>query len=47
MFCAAGACAGERMGSMDILESLVDSSSHAIFTLDADGIVTHINSLAK
>ena len=32
---------------MDILESLLDSSSHAIFTLDADGIVTHINRQAK
>ena len=32
---------------MDILESLLDSSSHAIFALDADGIVTHINRQAK
>ena len=32
---------------MDILESLLDSSSHAIFTLDRDGIVTHINRQAK
>lgn len=32
---------------MDILESLLNSSSHAIFSLDKDGIVTHINSKAK
>ena len=32
---------------MDILESLLDSSSHAIFALDRDGIVTHINHQAK
>ena len=32
---------------MDILESVLDSSSHAIFTLDADGTVTHINRQAK
>ena len=32
---------------MDILESVLDSSSHAIFTLDRDGIVTHINRRAK
>ncbi len=32
---------------MDILESLLDSSSHAIFALDHDGIVTHINRQAK
>lgn len=32
---------------MDILESLLDSSSHAIFTLDREGIVTHINRQAK
>ena len=32
---------------MDILESLLDSSSHAIFTLDRDGNVTHINRQAK
>ncbi len=32
---------------MDILESLLDSSSHAIFALDRDGIVTHINRQAK
>ena len=32
---------------MDILESLLNSSSHAIFSLDKDGIVTHINRKAK
>ena len=32
---------------MDILESVLNSSSHAIFALDADGIVTHINRQAK
>ena len=32
---------------MNILESVLDSSSHAIFTLDRDGIVTHINHQAK
>lgn len=32
---------------MDILESLLNSSSHAIFALDQDGIVTHINAKAK
>lgn len=32
---------------MDILESVLDSSSHAIFTMDRDGIVTHINRQAK
>ena len=32
---------------MDILESLLNSSSHAIFALDAGGIVTHINRQAK
>ena len=32
---------------MDILESVLDSSSHAIFTLDHEGIVTHINHQAK
>ena len=32
---------------MDILESLLNSSSHAIFALDRDGIVTHINRRAK
>jgi len=32
---------------MDILESLLDSSSRAIFALDRDGIVTHINRQAK
>ena len=35
------------MGAMDILKSLLDSSSHAIFALDRDGIVTHINRQAK
>ena len=37
----------ERVGHMNILESLLDSSSHAILTLDADGTVTHINRQAK
>ena len=32
---------------MNILESVLDSSSHAIFTLDREGIVTHINRQAK
>ena len=32
---------------MDILESVLDSSSHAIFTMDREGIVTHINRQAK
>ena len=32
---------------MDILESLLNSSSHAIFALDEEGIVTHINAKAK
>lgn len=32
---------------MDILESLLDSSSRAIFALDRDGTVTHINRQAK
>ena len=32
---------------MNILESLLDSSSHSIFALDHDGIVTHINRQAK
>lgn len=32
---------------MNILESLLDSSSHSIFTLDHDGIITHINRQAK
>ena len=33
--------------AMDILESLLNSSSHAIFALDREGIVTHINRRAK
>ncbi len=33
--------------AVDILESVLDSSSHAIFTLDHEGIVTHINHQAK
>ena len=37
----------ERKVPMNILESVLDSSSHAIFTLDRDGIVTHINHQAK
>ena len=37
----------ERKAPMNILESVLDSSSHAIFTLDRDGIVTHINHQAK
>lgn len=32
---------------MDILESLLNTSSHAIFALDQDGIITHINRNAK
>ena len=32
---------------MDLLQWLMDSSSHAIFTLDRDGIITHINQQAK
>ena len=32
---------------MDILQDVMDSSSHAIFTLDREGIVTHINQQAK
>ena len=32
---------------MDLLQCLMDSSSHAIFTLDRDGIITHINQQAK
>lgn len=35
------------MGTVDILESVLDSSSHAIFTLDHEGIVTHMNHQAK
>ena len=37
----------ERKAPMNILESVLDSSSHAIFTLDREGIVTHINRQAK
>ena len=36
-----------REFTVDILESVLDSSSHAIFTLDHEGIVTHINHQAK
>ena len=32
---------------MDILQSVMDSSSHAMFTMDRQGIVTHINRQAK
>lgn len=32
---------------MDILQSIMDSSSHAMFTMDCQGIVTHINQQAK
>lgn len=32
---------------MDILQSVMDSSSHAMFTIDREGIVTHINQQAK
>ena len=32
---------------MDILQSVMDSSSHAMFTMDRQGIVTHINQQAK
>lgn len=32
---------------MDILQSILDSSTHAIFTLNSNGIVTHINRQAK
>ena len=32
---------------MDLLQCLMDSSSHAIFTLDRAGIITHINQQAK
>ena len=37
----------ERSTAMDLLQCLMDSSSHAIFTLDRDGIITHINQQAK
>lgn len=32
---------------MDILQSLMDTSSHGIFAIDRDGIITHINRRAK
>ena len=32
---------------MSLLESLLETSSHAIFTLDRQGIITHINRQAK
>ena len=32
---------------MNILQSVMDSSSHAMFTMDRQGIVTHINRQAK
>ena len=32
---------------MDILQSVMDSASHAMFTMDRQGIVTHINQQAK
>lgn len=32
---------------MDILQSVMDCSSHAMFTMDRQGIVTHINRQAK
>lgn len=32
---------------MDMLQSVMDASSHAMFTLDREGIVTHINRQAK
>ena len=32
---------------MDLLQSVIDSSSHAIFTIDHAGTVTHINRQAK
>lgn len=32
---------------MDILQNVMDSSSHAMFTMDRQGIVTHINQQAK
>lgn len=38
---------GKGWRTVDILESVLDSSSHAIFTLDHEGIVTHINHQAK
>ena len=32
---------------MDILQSVMDCSSHAMFTMDWQGVVTHINRQAK
>ena len=32
---------------MDLLQSVMNSSSHAMFTLDREGIITHINRQAK
>ena len=32
---------------MDMLQSIMDASSHAMLTLDRNGIVTHINQQAK
>ena len=32
---------------MDILQNVMDSSSHAMFTMDRQGIVTHINTQAQ
>ena len=32
---------------MDILQSVMDCSSHAMFTMDRQGTVTHINRQAK
>ena len=31
---------------MGIVETLLESSSHAIITMDSEGIITHINSQA-
>lgn len=36
-----------EMGRMDILQGMLESSSHAIFVLDRGGVVTHINRKAK
>jgi hypothetical protein len=36
-----------EMGRMDILQGMLESSSHAIFVLDRGGMVTHINRKAK
>ena len=32
---------------MSLLQSLLDASSHAVLTLDRQGIITHINQRAK